>query len=359
MSNTFKKIVLGIGMLFFVPMVIAQNPEKLASKASCQAMCHAKTSTRNLLLQGLENKKTTQNEINNIGMKWIPGGVFQMGTTEYQDAQPVHQVRVDGFWMDEHEVTNAEFTTFVNATHYVTIAERPLDPKDFPGVPLDQLVAGSAVFLPPKEKVGLDNIQQWWKYVPGANWKHPTGPESSIEGKENFPVVQISFLDAQAYAKWANKRLPTEAEWEFAARAGRKPTKYYWGSELKPNGKWQANIFQGSFPDSNSAEDGFEGAAPVQSFSENPFGISDLEGNVWEWCNDLYHADYYAASPEYNPQGPSTSYDPEEPGVEKHVQRGGSYLCSDQYCIRYIAGSRGKGESSSACSHLGFRCVKN
>jgi sulfatase modifying factor 1 len=340
--------------------LIAQNVEKKEAVSSCQAMCQAKTSKKALLLQSLKTQnKPTIDAANTNGMKWISGGDFQMGTAEYQDAQPIHQVHLDGFWMDEQEVTNAQFAAFVKATHYVTIAERPLDPKDYPGVPLEQLVPGSAVFLPSKEKVDLDNIQQWWKYVPGANWQHPTGPESSIEGKDHYPVVQISYLDAVAYAQWAGKRLPTEAEWEFAARAGRTPTKYYWGSEIKPNGKWVANIFQGSFPDSNSAEDGFEGAAPVKSFPENPYGIYDLEGNVWEWCNDLYHVDYYAASSSKNPKGPSTSYDPDEPGVEKHVQRGGSYLCSEQYCIRYIAGSRGKGETSSACSHLGFRCVKN
>lgn len=213
--------------------------------------------------------------------------------------------------------------------------------------------------MPPNDKVSLDNIQQWWQYVPGASWKHPSGPESSIVGLENNPVVQISYLDAQAYAEWAGKRLPTEAEWEFAARAGRSHTKYYWGTELKPNGKWVANIFQGTFPNNNTADDGFVSAAPVKSFPKNPFGIYDLEGNVWEWCSDLYRDDYYKESSNDNPKGPSTSNDPEEPGVEKHVQRGGSYLCSDQYCIRYVAGSRGKGETTSACNHLGFRCVKD
>jgi formylglycine-generating enzyme required for sulfatase activity len=205
----------------------------------------------------------------------------------------------------------------------------------------------------------LDDYQNWWKYVAGANWKHPSGPKSSIDGLDNHPVVQICYEDAKAYAKWAGKRLPSEAEWEFAARAGRPNTKYYWGTELKPRGKWQANIFQGSFPNNNLAEDGYKEAAPVRSFPKNPFGIYDLEGNVWEWCSDLYRSDYYKSSPKLNPKGPTSSYDPEEPGVEKHVQRGGSFLCSDLYCIRYIAGSRGKGETTSACNHLGFRCAKD
>lgn len=325
---------------------------------SCQAMCKAKTSKKALLLQAVTNGSSEGKANATDGMVWIAGGSFKMGTNDYPDAQPVHEVKVNGFWMDEHEVTNAQFEAFVKATNYVTIAERPLDAKDYPGVPLENLVPGSAVFSPPAGKVALDDIQQWWRYVPGANWRHPKGPESSIVGLENHPVVQISYLDAKAYAEWAGKRLPTEAEWEFAARAGRPNTKYYWGDELKPKGQWMANIFQGSFPNNNTAEDGFTGTAPVKSFPKNPYGLYDLEGNVWEWCNDLYHNAYYKNVLADNPKGPSVSNDPEEEGVEKHVQRGGSFLCSDQYCIRYVAGSRGKGETTSACNHLGFRCVK-
>ena len=336
-----------------------KNIAVASTTANCEAMCKANTSKKALLLQSIGNKSNGNPEVSTEGMVWVAGGEFNMGTNDYPDAKPIHKVSVKGYWIDEHEVTNAQFAAFVNATKYVTIAERPLNPADFPGVPLDMLVPGSAVFTPPTEKVALDNIQQWWKYVPGANWQHPTGPESSIVGLENNPVVQISYVDAKAYADWAGKRLPTEAEWEFAARAGRPSTKYYWGSELKPKGKWVANIFQGSFPNNNTAEDGFEGAAPVKSFPGNPLGIYDMEGNVWEWCNDLYRNDYYNDSVSDNPKGPAASNDPEEPGVEKHVQRGGSFLCSDQYCIRYVAGSRGKGETTSACNHLGFRCVKD
>lgn len=292
-------------------------------------------------------------------MVWISGGSFMMGTNnpEFPDASPIHPVTVKGFWMDEHEVTNAQFEAFVKATGYVTVAERELDPKDFPGVPIDMLVPGSAVFSPPDHPVPLDNPLQWWKYVPGANWKQPHGPGS--KAKPDEPVVQVCYEDAAAYAEWAGKRLPTEAEWEFASMGGKTEQTYYWGDELTPGGKWMANIYQGSFPDGNTGEDGFLEAAPVKTFPANPYGLYDMEGNVWEWCSDFYRPDYYAHSPSENPQGPKDSYDPDEPGAVKRVQRGGSFLCSDQYCIRYKPKSRGKGEVSSGSNNLGFRCVKD
>ncbi|MGV3503677.1 MAG: formylglycine-generating enzyme family protein [Adhaeribacter sp.] len=294
-------------------------------------------------------------------MVWIPGGTFEMGSTDpaFGDSQPVHQVSLTGFWMDEHEVTNAEYAAFVKATGYKTVAERPLNPADFPGVPAENVVPGSGVFTPTDQPVALDNPLQWWRYVPGASWQHPNGPSSSIQGRPNDPAVHISYEDAEAYAKWAGKRLPTEAEWEFAAQGGRGRSTYYWGEELKPNGKWVANIYQGNFPDKNTGEDGFLFAAPVKSFPANPYGLYDMDGNVWEWCSDFYRPDYFANSPKNNPKGPADSFDPEEPGVVKRVQRGGSFLCSDQYCIRYKAGSRGKGEVTSASNNLGFRCVKD
>jgi len=294
-------------------------------------------------------------------MLWVPGGSFKMGTNDplFPDAQPMHTVTVKGFLMDEHEVTNAEFEKFVKATNFVTIAERKLDPKDFPGVPVESLVPGSGVFTPTAHPVSLDNPLQWWQYVPGASWRHPFGPGSSVEGLQNNPVVHVSYEDALAYAKWAGKRLPTEAEWEFAAQGGRGLHKYYWGDDLKPAGKWVANIYQGDFPTTNTGEDGFAGIAPVKSYSANPYGLYDIDGNVWEWCNDFYRPDYYKQSPANNPQGPKDSYDPDEPGTVKRVQRGGSFLCSDQYCIRYKPGSRGKGEVQSVSNNLGFRCVKD
>ena len=305
----------------------------------------------------------SQNEIkegnaDTTDMVWIGGGKFLMGADEFPDSRPMHQVTVDGFWMDSHEVTNAEYARFVAATNYKTVAERPLNPADYPGVPADKLVPGSAVFTPTAQKVSFENPLQWWNYVPGASWDHPEGKSSSIKGRENYPVIHVSYEDAAAYAKWAGKRLPTEAEWEFAAQGGRGNHTYYWGDQLKPNGKWVANIYQGSFPDKNLKEDGYAGAAPVKTFPANPYGLYDMDGNVWEWCEDLYRPDYYQKSPAKNPTGPSDSYDPDEPGAIKHVQRGGSFLCSDEYCIRYKAGSRGKGEASSGSNNLGFRCVK-
>ncbi len=292
-------------------------------------------------------------------MMHIPAGTFQMGTNDpsFPDARPLHKVTLDEYWIDEHEVTNAEFEKFVNATKYVTVAERKLDPKDFPGVPVESLVPGSGVFSPPDHSVSLNNPMQWWAYIPGASWRHPEGPESNISGKENYPVVQVCYEDALAFANWAGKRLPTEAEWEYAAQGNHPGQKYYWGDELKPGGKWMANIYQGNFPDKNTGEDGFKGIAPVKSYPPNGYGLYDMDGNVWEWCNDFYRPDYYTQSPEKNPAGPKDSYDPEEPNAVKHVQRGGSFLCSDEYCIRYRPGSRGKGEVSSASNNLGFRCV--
>ncbi len=296
-----------------------------------------------------------------VKMVWIPPGTFIMGSNDpaFADAQPVHKVRLNGFWMDEHEVTNAEFERFVKATNYQTVAEQPLDPAEFPGVPVENLVPGSGVFTPTSQPVSYENPLQWWTYVNGANWRNPKGLQAPDAAKPNDPVVHISYTDAAAYAKWAGKRLPTEAEWEYAAQGGKGTQTYYWGNELKPGGKWMANIYQGSFPDANTKDDGFEELAPVKSFPPNGYGLYDMDGNVWEWCSDFYRPDYYAQSPEENPKGPQDSFDPDEPGVEKHVQRGGSFLCSDQYCVRYKPGSRGKGEVNSASNNLGFRCVKD
>jgi sulfatase modifying factor 1 len=297
------------------------------------------------------------------GMVWIPGGTFWMGANEGNgnDALPTHLVTLDGFWMDQTEVTNREFAAFVNATGYVTVAERAPNPKDFPDVPPDKLVAGSVVFTPPEEPVALADALAWWTYMQGADWRHPDGPDSSIAGRDEYPVVHVCYDDAAAYALWAGKRLPTEAEWEFAARGGLDRKKYVWGDTIQPDGKPLMNSFQGRFPVRNIAADGFERLAPVASFPANGYGLHDMAGNVWEWCSDWYRPDYDVAGPGpiKNPQGPRSSHDPMEPGVPKRVQRGGSFLCSVEYCTRYLPGARGKGAVDSGASHVGFRCVRS
>jgi formylglycine-generating enzyme len=297
------------------------------------------------------------------GMVWIAGGTFWMGCEDCQmpDALPLHLVTVDGYWMDETPITNAQFETFIKATGYRTTAERYPDPKDFPGADPEMLVPGSAVFTPPAADVPMDNHLQWWRYVPGANWRRPEGPGSTIKGREEHPVVQIAWDDAMAYAKWAGKRLPTEAEYEFAARGGLDRQAYAWGNELKPGGRWPANVWQGRFPATNTSEDGYDRTSPVKAFPPNRFGLYDVGGNVWQWCSDWYRPDYFqtlAGRSARNPQGPPDSFDPQEPGIPKRVQKGGSFLCSGQYCARYLVGSRGKGASDSGSSNVGFRCVR-
>jgi formylglycine-generating enzyme required for sulfatase activity len=307
------------------------------------------------------------------GMVWIPGGEFSMGARDpfdmkdvvgmqaTTDSRPIHRVAVDGFWMDATEVTNEQFARFVKATGYITVAERKPRAEDFPGAPPENLVPGSVVFHPPDHAVPLNDHFQWWAYVDGADWRHPLGPQSSIKGKEKYPVVQIAYEDAQAYAKWAGKRLPTEAEWEFAARGGLSGKLYPWGDEFTKDGKWMTNSHQGHFPDVDTGADAFVGIAAVAQFPANGYGLFDVAGNVWEWTSDWYRPDYYvelaAAGVARNPQGPADAFDPSEPGVPKKVHRGGSFLCTDQYCSRYAVGTRGKGEVSTGTNHLGFRCV--
>ncbi len=311
------------------------------------------------------------------GMVRIPGGTFWMGQQvrsdmphrandmrDMTDSRPLHRVKVSAFWMDQTEVTNAQFAAFVKATRYVTIAERKPRAEDFPGAPPENLVPGSAVFAPPSGPVDLDGSSyQWWTYQKGANWRHPEGPNSTLKGREDHPVVHVAWADAAAYAKWAGKRLPTEAEWEFAARGGLDRKPYVWGDQFKPKGRFMANTFQGSFPKKNTREDGFQTTSPVKQFAPNAFGLYDMAGNVWEWCSDWYRPDYFGllakAGLASNPKGPSSSFDPAEPGIQKRVMKGGSFLCTDQYCSRFMPGGRGKGEPDTSTSHVGFRCVKS
>lgn len=308
------------------------------------------------------------------GMVWIPAGTFSMGAATQantHDAQPFHQVEVDGFWMDETEVTNDQFAAFVKATGYITLAERPVNwdelkkmvPPGTPKPPDEMLQPGSLVFTPPNKPVLLNDYSQWWSWTNGADWKHPEGPQSSLEGKGNHPAVHIAYEDAEAYAKWAGKRLPTEAEFEWAARGGLDKKTYAWGDELTPQGKHLANYFQGAFPTQNTAEDGFAGTAPVKSFPPNTFGLYDMVGNVWELCSDWYSVPDFQA-PLYpplqkNPGGPVATQDPNEPLAIKHVSKGGSFLCSVMYCSNYKPSGRQGAAYDTGMNHTGFRCVKN
>jgi len=287
-----------------------------------------------------------------------------VGMKATKDARPIHRVYVDGFYMDKTDVTNSQFAEFVKATGYVTLAERTPRAEDLPGVPPEDLVPGGLVFSSPNKAVQLDNYLQWWLFVKGANWHHPSGPKSDIRGKGDYPVVQIAYADAEAYAKWAEERLPTEAEWEFAARGGLTGKPFVWGDEFRPKGTWMANTHQGHFPNTDTGEDGFIGTSPVGHYPANAYGLYDMAGNVWQWTSDWYRPDYYQqlaaiGGVARNPRGPEAPFDPEDPNERKKVQRGGSYLCTDQYCSRYIVGTRGNGEVSTSTNHLGFRCVKN
>ncbi|MFP4095175.1 MAG: formylglycine-generating enzyme family protein [Cyclobacteriaceae bacterium] len=345
----------------------------LSANADSIAACSTNLPPR---FSGLAHEPEEANVIsgsgNTQGMVWVPGGTFMMGGDNEQarpDEFPKHQVRLEGFWMDAHEVTNAQFSAFVDATGYVTTAEQKPDweemkkqlPPGTPKPPDDVLVAASLVFTPTASAVPLHDVSQWWSWVPQANWRQPEGPGSTIEGKENHPVVHISWYDATAYAKWAGKRLPTEAEWEYAARAGQQDHIYPWGNEHIDEHRVKANSWQGQFPNYNSERDGFTGTAPVKSFAPNAYGLYDMAGNVWEWCADWYHYDYYKMTEDKseNPKGPSSSYDPMEPGIPKRVQRGGSFLCNDVYCSGYRAASRMKSSPDTGMSHVGFRCVSD
>ncbi len=356
----------------------AMEKEKVSGAVSCTSFgLPVQDSLLYIHGGGAEFKETVVNQQkaaieSEPGMVWISGGEFSMGGVNpigmldgghegMSDARPVHRVYVDGFYMDATEVTNRQFAGFVASTHYLTIAETKPIKKEFPDAPDSNLVAGSVVFSPRVVKDLSDNYQ-WWSYVHGASWRHPLGPASDILGKENYPVVHVAYEDAQAYAKWAGKSLPTEAEWEFAARAGKSGELYSWGNIFKQGGQWMANTYQGTFPSNDLGSDGYSGIAPVKQFPGNAYGLFDMAGNVWEWCRDWYRPDYYQELAKKkivnNPQGPSTALDPDEPGQKKKVQRGGSFLCTDQYCTRYMVGSRGKGEYRSSSNHVGFRCIK-
>jgi formylglycine-generating enzyme required for sulfatase activity len=307
-------------------------------------------------------------------MVWIPGGEFLMGSNEKDarsDEKPTHSVAVDGFWMDATEVTNRQFREFVNATNYVTTAEKaPTVSEILSNAPAGAtvpesaaLVAGSLVFTPTKEKIPLDDVRRWWTWTPGASWKHPLGPGSDLTGLDDHPVVHVSWFDAIAYANWAGKRLPTEAEWECAARGGLHSARFVWGNAPLSETEPQTNIWTGDFPYNNTKSDGYVTTAPVGSFEPNAYGLFDMSGNVWEWCNDWYDRELYTTrvgkTLHHNPQGPTKSNDPLRPFMAQRSQRGGSFLCNDGYCSRYRPSSRHGCTPDTGMSHVGFRCVKD
>lgn len=370
-------------LLPFVFLVACKQKVKEKDKAETKVLqhkdgsdssCHSHLPNRyGVPIEHLQDSLALgSNQVSHKGMKWIASGTFTMGATDKEgrnDEYPAHQVKVDGFWIDETEVTNAQFAAFVKATNYITTAERKPDweeikkqlPEGTPKPADDVLVPAALTFTPPNHPVPLNNAAQWWSWTPGANWKHPNGPKSSIKGRENYPVVQVSWDDAVAYAKWSGKRLPTEAEWEFAARGGLKNTLYPWGNEPVESGKPKANTWQGVFPNKNTDWDKFDALAPVKFFSTNGYGLYDMAGNVWEWVSDWYTPDYYQTLNKLtvNPQGPTKSYDPDEPTVPKRVTKGGSYMCNASYCKGYRVASKMKSSPDTGLQNTGFRCVSS
>jgi formylglycine-generating enzyme len=304
---------------------------------------------------------------NRSDMVHVPGGTFWMGSDRhYPEEAPIHRATVDGFWMDRYPVTNRQFRKFVRATGHITYAEIPPDPKDYPGALPHMLFAGSLVFTRPAGQVDLRNWAEWWTFLKGADWRHPHGPKSSIKGLDDFPVVHVAFADALAFARWAGKDLPTEAEWEFAARGGLDGAEFAWGDEFAPGGKHLANTWQGEFPRQNLSEDGYQRTSPVNAFPPNAYGLYDMIGNVWEWTTDWYSPKHTAGAakacciPE-NPHGGSEtdSYDPCQPQVKipRKVLKGGSHLCAPNYCRRYRPAARHAQPIDTSTSHVGFRCI--
>jgi len=370
-KNNFLVVFLGLGFL-------ASAQTETASKKTNNEngpMPHEDTTVKTCCVAAVPNRFASKSTVKNPeGMVWIPGGTFSMGGDNdqaRQDELPKHEVKLNGFFMDVTEVTNKQFAQFVEATAYVTTAEKDIDwdelkkqlPSDTPKPDAETLKAASLVFVPTQAEVNLQDYSQWWSWSHGANWKHPKGKDSDIVGKENHPVVQISWDDANAYCKWAGKRLPTEAEWEYAARGGLDKNVYAWGNTKVDEGKIHCNYWQGSFPYKNEVADGFFGAAPTKSFESNGYGLYDMAGNVWEWCIDLYNNTYYGEFENVklsdNPKGPSASFDPDEPLVAKRVMRGGSFLCNESYCSGYRVSARMRSSADSSMEHLGFRCVQS
>ena len=301
-------------------------------------------------------------------MAWVPGGTFLMGSDDfYPEERPAHRAAVDGFWMDRHPVTNAAFSRFVEATGYVTVAERAPDPGDYPQVDPSLLAPGSLVFHRPDHPVSLNNFRAWWAYVPGASWKQPEGPGSNLKGRARYPVVHVALEDAEAYAAWADKVLPTEAQWEFAARGGLEGAAFVWGDEFTPEGRLMANTWQGEFPWQNLNLDGYERTSPVGAFPANGYGLFDMAGNVWEWTSDDYTPQHKAAEeacctpPKPHVASEDRNFTPGAPDahIPRKVVKGGSHLCAPNYCMRYRPAARQGEAVDTSASHIGFRCVRN
>ena len=301
----------------------------------------------------------TEARANRKGMAWIPGGTFAMGSARhYPEEAPVREVSVDAFWLDEHPVTNLEFTRFVKATGHVTWAEQEPDAEQYPGAQEDMLFAGSVVFQKTSGPVDLSNHLNWWTWTRGADWRHPEGPETTLHGRERHPVVHIAYADAEAYAAWAGKALPTEAEWEFAARGGLEGVEFAWGDEFMPKGKPMANTWQGEFPYENTLLDGFEGTSPVGRFPPNGYGLHDVAGNVWEWTTDWYTSTHQPGSPCCGGDLRAASIDPNDStAIPRKVMKGGSHLCAPNYCQRYRPAARMAQAIDTSTNHLGFRCI--
>ena len=366
-----KRFFIAVSFPVFFFACNGQNREAALSEKKDSAHSCMKTPAR--FAASIDTSSITNADTAADGMRFIPGGTFMMGGDNSQasaDEYPKHRVKVDPFWMDETEVTNAQFQKFIKATGYITTAERKPDweelkktvPPGTPKPPDSVLVAASLVFKQTNGPVDLNNYNEWWSWVPGADWKHPEGPGSSSKGRENFPVVQVSWYDAVAYCKWAGKRLPTEAEWEFAARGGLANAIYPWGNEHVNAGRPKANSWEGKFPYYNEKKDGYTTTAPVKSFAPNGYGLYDMAGNVWEWCSDWYEAGYYKIlinTTSVNPKGPAKSFDPDDPYTPKRSLRGGSFLCNDSYCSGYRVARRMKSSPDTGLEHTGFRCVRD
>ena len=376
--NIWSKFLLEIVLLSFGNASNAQKKYVIpAVVCTTKVCCTSKLPSRfgALKMKSNTGKQSVISQINNHeGMVWIEAGTFSMGADNEQgrqDEYPKHTVKLNGFYIDVTEVTNEQFAAFVKATRYKTTAEKNVQweelKKQLPAgtekLSPEMLKAASLVFVPTENPVNLQDYSQWWQWIHGANWQHPKGSNSDIFGKEKMPVVHVSWDDANAYCKWVGKRLPTEAEWEYAARGGLKNKLYSWGNENVDSGKTKCNYWQGSFPNKSENKDGFFGAAPVKYFAPNAFGLYDMAGNVWEWCADLYNNAYYNQLAKNgvvnNPKGPAKSYDPDEPLIAKRVMRGGSFLCNQSYCSGYRNAARMKTSADSGMEHLGFRCVTN